>query len=234
MMLDGRAERFEIFVSWYLRFNGYFTAPGFVVHAGDDPGRISKGAVGNLTEVDTLAVRLPFSREESGIRFPTDQNLLDGAEGRFDVVIAEVKSGEGNSPNRIWRRGETAPLEYLLRFVGWHGDVAKIGEAAKQLSQCYVFEESNFRIRYIVFAEKTDHVWHDKGIRYITFGNCIHFLSEERGQCWANSGIGRRSMHDQWNPVINCIFRIANDSSLDAQLRREKIWGVLDKGLNVR
>ena len=104
-MLDSCAERFETFVTWYLRFNGYFTTPSFVVHAGYDPTRISRGAVGNLTEVDTLAVRLPFSREESGIQFPTDRNLLDGAEGRFDVVTAEVKSGEGNSPNRIWRNG---------------------------------------------------------------------------------------------------------------------------------
>jgi hypothetical protein len=41
-MPDGRAERFEIFVTWYLRFNGYFTIPSFVVHAGDDPARISR------------------------------------------------------------------------------------------------------------------------------------------------------------------------------------------------
>ncbi len=85
-MSDGRAERFEIFVTWYLRFNGYFTIPSFVVHAGDDPARISRGAVGSLTEVDTLAVRLPFS-EESGIQFPTDRNLVEGAEGRFDVEL---------------------------------------------------------------------------------------------------------------------------------------------------
>jgi hypothetical protein len=228
-MPDGRAERFEIFVTWYLRFNGYFTIPSFVVHAGDDPARISRGAVGNLTEVDTLAVRLPFSREESGIQFQTDKNLVEGAEGRFDVVIAEVKSGEGNSPNPIWRKGETGPVEYLLRFVGWHSDVAKIEEAAKQLSQRYVFEEPSLRIRYIVFAEQPDQVWQDKGVRYITFDNCIRFLSEERGQCWANSGIGRRSMHSQWNPLINRIFQIANDASLDAPQRRERIWGVLDK-----
>lgn len=127
--------------------------------------------------------------------------------------------------------GETAPVEYLLRFVGWHGDVAKIGEAAKQLSQRYIFEESNLRIRYIVFAEKVDQVWRDKGVRYITFGDCIHFLSEERGQCWANSGIGRRSMHGQWDPLINRIFQIANDASLDAPQRMERIWGALDKGI---
>src|SRR2546426_3035308 len=83
LMPNGRAERFETFVTWYLRFNGYFTVPSFYVHAGDDPKRISGDTVGNLTEVDTLAIRLPYSREESGAQFPIAKNLLEGAEGRF-------------------------------------------------------------------------------------------------------------------------------------------------------
>ena len=35
-MSDERSKRFETFVMWHLRFNGYFTVPSFVVHAGDD------------------------------------------------------------------------------------------------------------------------------------------------------------------------------------------------------
>lgn len=33
---------YEKFLSWYLRFNGYFTVDNFVVHADDDPTRISR------------------------------------------------------------------------------------------------------------------------------------------------------------------------------------------------
>jgi hypothetical protein len=191
---DGRDERFETFVTWYLRFNGYFTVPSFYVHAGDDSDRISGDTVGCLTEVDTLAIRLPHSRESSGTQFPVDRNLVEGAEGRLDVVVAEVKSGESDSPNAVWQKGETAHIEYLLRFVGWQRD-EQVRIAAKRLSEKYVFQEDDIRIRYIVFAQRVDKVWQQKGVRYITFDECIEFLSEERGPCWAHAGIGRRSMH---------------------------------------
>jgi hypothetical protein len=225
-----RSERFEIFVAWYLRFNGYFTVPSFVVHAGDDPTRISGGVVGNRTEVDTIAIRLPYSREESGTLFPTDKNLVEGAPGRFDVVVAEVKSGESNSPNKIWRKGDTSHVEYLLRFLGWHEENNKIAGAANALIARYTFEEPNLRIRYIIFAERVDPIWSGRGVTYITFANCIRFISEERGRCWASSGIGRRSMHDQWNPLIKRIFEIANDASLSSLYRQKEIWRALDEG----
>ena len=108
-MPNGRAERFETFVTWYLRFNGYFTVPSFYVHAGDDPKRISGDTVGNLTEVDTLAIRLPYSREESGAQFPIAKNLLEGAEGRFDVIVAEVKSGKPRSITARRPSGNAVP-----------------------------------------------------------------------------------------------------------------------------
>ena len=222
-MPEGHTERLEIFVAWYLRFNGYFTVPNFVVHAGDDPTRTSRGVVGNRTEVDTIAIRLPYSREESGTPFPTDENLIDGAKGRFDVVVAEVKSGKSNSPNKIWRNGETSHIEYLLRFLGWHEDKDKMAGAAKALIERYTVEEPNLRVRYIIFAERVNATWSGRGVKYITIADCIRFISEERGQCWASSGIGRRSMHDQWNPLIKRVFEIANDASLSSPGRQKKI-----------
>lgn len=60
------ADKHERFVASYLRLNGYFTVPNFIVHAGDDPTRISAGQVGNYTETDILGVRLPHSREITG------------------------------------------------------------------------------------------------------------------------------------------------------------------------
>jgi hypothetical protein len=225
-----RAERFETFVVWYLRFNGYFTVPSFIVHAGDDGTRISRGVVGNRTEVDTIAIRLPYSREGSGTPFVTDKNLVDGADRRFDVVVAEVKSGKSNSPNKIWRNGETSHVEYLLRFLGWHEENDKIALAAKALIEHYSFEEPNLRVRYIIFAELVDSAWSDRGVKYITFADCIRFISEERGQSWASSKIGWRSMHDQWNPLIKRLFEIANDASLNPPRRQEEIRRALDEG----
>ena len=229
-----RAERFEIFVTWYLRFNGYFTVPSFVVHAGDDPTRISGDTIGNLTEIDTIAVRLPYSREGSGTPFQPDPDVVDeGAKNRFDAIVAEVKSGDSNSPNKAWRNHETQHIEYLLRFLGWHKEDPEIKEAADRLAKSYTLEEPkpNLRIRYIVFAKSPDSSWSAKGVKYITFDHCIEFLAEERGQCWANAGIGRCSMHDQWNPLIKRIFQIANDPSLSASERKRTITKVLETGV---
>lgn len=232
-MPKGRAERFEIFVTWYLRFNGYFTVPSFVVHAGDDPTRISGDTIGNLTEVDTIAVRLPYSREGSGTPFPLDNDLVDeAAKDRLDVIFAEVKSGGSDSPNKIWRNGEVSHIEYLLRFLGAQKDDSDIKQAAKQLAEKYIFEgpKPNVRVRYIIFAENADPVWSKKGVNYITFRHCIEFLAEQRGQCWANSGIGRSSMHDQWNPLIKKIFETANNASLSASCRQKYIAKILENG----
>lgn len=55
-------DKYERFVASYLRLNGYFTVPNFIVHAADDPGRVSAGQVGNYTETDILGVRMPHSR----------------------------------------------------------------------------------------------------------------------------------------------------------------------------
>jgi len=129
-----RSRRFETFVTWYLRFNGYFTVPSFVVHAGDDPTRISDDVVGQYTEVDTLAVRLPYSREEAGIRIPTHDRLVDGADGKLDVVVAEVKSGNRAYPNASWQGADkVSNIEYILRFIGLYQDDSKVREVAAAL-----------------------------------------------------------------------------------------------------
>lgn len=230
-MPQDRAQRFETFVTWYLRFNGYFTVPSFVVHAGDDPSRISGDVVGNHTEVDTLAVRLPYSREKSGTQFPTHGALVDGAEGKLDVVFAEVKSGNSNSPNKTWQhKDRISNIEYMLKFLGSHQDDTRIAEVAGSLQHTYSFEEADLRMRYIIFSDTVDKTWSGRGVKYITFNECIRFIGEERGQCWADAGIGRRSMHDQWNELINRIFKVANDAALDSHGRQQEIRKVLETG----
>jgi len=229
-VLQDRAERFEIFVNWYLRFNGYFTVPNFVVHAGSDSSRISGDLVGNLTEVDTIAVRLPYSREESGTPFPLHRTLIEGAEGCFDVVFAEAKSGKSTSPNNVWRTKNLPAIEYLLRFLGWHYEQDRIASVAKELAENYSYRESKLRIRYVVFAEQPNDAWSKKGVKYVTFDDCIRFVAEQRGQCWADSGIGRRSMHDQWNPMVKRLLLVANDGSLSSDARQKNIRSILEDG----
>jgi hypothetical protein len=147
------------------------------------------------------------------------------------VIFAEVKSGRSTVPNKIWKNGQTSHIEYLLRFVGWHKEDAAIAAAAKTIARNYILEEANLRVRYIVFAENVNSAWKKKAVQYIEFDHCICFLAEERGQCWATAGIGRRSMHDQWNPLIKRIFEVANDASIDPTQRRRNIKALLENGV---
>ncbi len=65
----------------YLRLNGFFVT-GFIAHSpvqGD-----------NLTEVDALAIRMPYSAEPE--REVGPHTLLDFSSDRTDLVICEIKS----------------------------------------------------------------------------------------------------------------------------------------------
>ncbi len=117
-------DNYERFVRWYLRFNGYFTIENFIIH---NPERISDGLVGNYTESDILAVRMPYSTEVVGqLRIGNHGVLTLGAAGRHDLVIAEVKSKKDNQPNDTWKLDHESlpdrftPIEYTLRFFGIH------------------------------------------------------------------------------------------------------------------
>lgn len=228
MVAPNHARRFETFVTWHLRFNGYFTVPAFVVHAGDDPTRISDGVVAPKTEVDSLAVRLPYSREESGAVFPLHRALVDGSQGRFDIVIAETKSGKGNSPNATWwQEQKVSNIAYVLRYIGWFENEKKINDVSREIQKNYRYETQEMRIRYIVFSKEIDRTWSKKGVQYITFADCIDFLAD-RGECWQKAKIGSRSVHDQWDPLMKDIFQIANNLALDRRMRHDRIWGLLN------
>jgi len=150
-------DNYERFVRWYLRFNGYFTIENFIVH---NPERISGGMVGNYTESDILAVRMPYSKEIVGQLQIADHGILtNGAEGRHDVVIAEVKSKKGNQPNDVWKLDQESapemftPVEYVLRFIGLYQE-HDISAIARTLGVSHSYKDARCRIRYIVFARE--------------------------------------------------------------------------------
>ena len=72
----------EDLVSLYLRLNGFFVTQGFIVHSSDH-GR-------NLTELDVLALRLPFNSEPE--REISHDPLLQLADNNTELFLCEVKS----------------------------------------------------------------------------------------------------------------------------------------------
>lgn len=84
------ADNYERFVRWYLRFNGFFTIENFYVH---NPQKVYREHVGDDTETDILGIRMPYSGEIAGpVRIANHEPLVAGANGRLDIVVAEVKN----------------------------------------------------------------------------------------------------------------------------------------------
>jgi len=202
---------YEKYASWYLRFNGYFTIDNFVVHAANDENRISRGIIAPYTETDSLALRMPYSAEIAGnLRIANHDLLVDNQNERFDVVVAEVKSGNLNQPNAVWRNKNLVPIKYIVRFVGLYEE-SLIDKVANELASRYSYEDERSRIRYIIIANEPNQHYLDQGVKYITFPQITQFIVEVRGQSWLESGIGVASVHYQWDEQINKIFEIAND-----------------------
>jgi hypothetical protein len=217
---------YEKLTSWYLRFNGYFIVDNFIVHAADDVTRISDGVIAPHTETDSIAIRMPYSSEIAGsLEIANHDILVEGQNERFDIVIAEAKSGNNNKPNPVWRNRVVDVIKYIVRFVGLYVNEDQIKEVANELCANYFYEDEKSRIRYIIFANEPNQHYSGQGIKYITFSQIAQFLVETRGQCWIESGIGVASVHYQWDEQINRIFTIANDFE---RLLSERQSAILD------
>jgi hypothetical protein len=221
----------EEFIRQYLRLNAYFGIDNFIIHAADDPERITaNGKIGNYTETDFLGVRLPYSSEMSGQLFiANDPPLVEGINEKIDIVIGEVKTGGQDKPNPTWKHPERIyPKEYILKFVGLYKDGKEISSIAKYLSENYKYEDDRARIRYIVFSESENKHYKGKGVTYITYEHIIDFLTELRGQSWTAANIGVSSLHNQWPALLQQIFEIANDCTIEMNIRKTKIKEILD------
>lgn len=217
-------EKYERFVRWYLRFNGYFTIDNFIVHAADDPSRISRNHIAPHTETDILGIRMRYSREIAGsLYIANHEPLVSGQHERFDAVIAEVKTGKSNKPNDVWKHGKIDPIEYIIRFIGLYDDESTLTRIASELATNFSYENDQARIRYVIFAEEANEHYKKKKIKYITYSEIIDFLVETRGQSWIYAGIGVASVHQQWDPLINRVFEIANDQQIPIEQRYQAV-----------
>lgn len=217
------AQRTEDFVRWFLRFNGYFSIENFIVH---DPSHTKCGYVGQQTESDILAIRMPYSSEQAGpLRIANYQPLVSDRFGKFDIVIAEAKSGDTNQPNGVWREHSKDSVKYLLQFIGFYNE--NLAEAVSSLAQHYCYEDGHHRCRYIVVSPKPNEDYASKGVTYFTYRHLAEFLVEVRGQCWIETNIGVASVHHQWDPMIRTIFEIANCQEETVDERVNRVFDVI-------
>ena len=178
--------------------------------------------------MDTIGLRMPHSREVTGAKHIVNHPaLVDGAVGKVDVIIAEVKSGNDSTPNRVWKSNDPDPaISYLVRFIGVHAEV-EIGPVAQSLASTFRFEDDRCRIRYVMFSRQPNADYQQRGVTYMTFDDAISFIVEVRGQSWFNAGIGVASSHSQWDELLIQLFAIANKLELSVNQRVDEIRSML-------
>ncbi len=223
----------ELLVRWYLRFNGYLGVENFVVHQTLQGGNVQVG------ETDTLAVRFPHSREDPGFPLQTDPKLLDNravTHGLVDFVVAEVKGGQNDTLNRVWRPpADPVKIDrvgYMIRWLGAFSDESLIRTVATELQASHSALQDQFLFRVVMFAHK---VQPKLSLRQVTFHDIADFLVHVRAPCWQDRGFGARSPHNQWHPLIKDIWKIADpQAGPDSQVKLQAILEHLEKAAEQR
>jgi hypothetical protein len=171
---------------------------------------------------------MPYSSEVAGsLCIVNHEPLVHQQNGRYDVVIAEAKSGNSNTPNSVWRNQVLEPIEYIVRFIGLCESEDEIRQIASRIASDYCYEDNRVRFRYILFSETSNKHYSERGVTFISYAQIIEFLVEIRGPCWIDSGIGVSSIHPQWDDLINQIFEIANNFDISKDERMGQITAML-------
>jgi|GEM_PF-3082274 len=221
MKIDSR--KFELLTKWYLRLNGYFTVGNFVIHAADDSTRISNGTVGNYTDIDVLGIRMPFHFEKTGELEIENDTKLNCVE-KIDIIIAECKTGNQNGLNKIWTDKNAQAIEYLIKFCGIFKCENEIKNISSTLIDKLIYEDEKHRIRVVLFGETKPT---DDKLNFISLKEILNFLIVDRGGCWTENDIGIKSIHNTWDNLINEIFKVSNNQTIDRENKENQILKIL-------
>ena len=202
------ANRFELLATWYLRFNGYFTVPDFVVHKDyrNRPGG---------TDADVLAVRFPHSCEyQRRFEFDHDPDLVT-ADKKIDLVICEVKKGLCDL-NEPWLTAERRNVEYVLRWMGFEVDEGKIARIAGELYSRGICETagSGCSVRFVAIGgtENPDLKERMPSVSQILHMDVIQFL--RRRFTTGCEGISRQN----WDTAVVEFANLCNHADIGALL----------------
>lgn len=221
-------DPYELFVKWYLRLHGYLSVENFVIH---EPlqGRVQQGG-----EIDLLAVRFPFSREEpnNGFAFELDPTLIDEdvLTGKLtDFVIAEVKSAK-DTLNDLWKPPtddvKLRRTEYLVRWLGFADTPVAVRQIAEGLQAKRIAHLGGFRIRLLYFGPAVHPEVKKLGVPQFTHTQIAEFFISPRASCYRDRGIANRSAHSQWHPLIRDIWKLA-DPARQSDNKRDDILSLL-------
>lgn len=190
-------ERTEELVEWYLRLNGYFIIPNFILHPLMPCGS-------QRTEIDLLGVRFPYqsevvcNSEGKRLKMENDEKLIDN---RFlDCLIVSVKGIK--SEVEINRKiKEFQNLKDVIKRFGFVGSEENIADVAKELSREKKAVMDQFQIRFLGIAgkfnkySKTKQIIFKEIIEFILTRFRAYYRHKADTEQW--SGIGKEML-------INC------------------------------
>ncbi len=152
---------------WFYRLNGYFIIRNFVIH--NIPGnRITSGS-----DVDLLAIRFPYVREEVGGQeddwHPTITNFIN--DNAISALIVEVKSGR-NNPDDLFLRED---IQYVLPRFGCFAEIPEEDINNIETNSDYLKQPENIRVSKILVSED---IVQDDRFNSISLGEMRDFIRE--------------------------------------------------------
>jgi hypothetical protein len=190
-----RAMSHELLTLWFLRLNGYFCVPNFIIHPGA-PGP-------QRTDADILAVRFPYCSEVAGAPMPQDQSFV--LPHRIDFLIAEVKAGECRL-NGPWAAPGKRNVQYVLGWMGFLPE-AKVEAVAESLYQRKKWEDpqDQLSVRIACFGGSLSSTSGMREVLQRTHLQSVEFIVD-RFQTFDTE----KADHKQWDPFITKLFEMAS------------------------
>lgn len=190
---------YEFLTLWFLRLNGYFCVPNFIIHP-DAPGP-------QRTDADILAVRFPHCSEVAGAPLPQNDSFV--VPDRIDFLIAEVKSGRCQL-NGPWADPTKGNVEYVLRWMGFVDEDSRLQRMARALYQEKWWRDSEgpYGVRIACFGRSVSDAEGMKGVLQRTHLQSIHFMIDRFRRFDT-----RKADHKQWDPFIRKVFAMADQGA---------------------
>ena len=224
---------------WYFRVNGCFTFTNFIIHP--DQGR------GQRTDVDIMAVRLPYRSEllENPMR---DDDVLLPEGNRIRVILAEVKMGTCNL-NGPWTERERANMQRAVKAAGpFPPD--KVEEAAEALYRHGFYQDDRSTMTLFCVGKKENKEIKQKypKVPQLTWPHILGFLydrftayqeqkhSNSQWDCWGR-GLYRTSVNSESKEtfVSSIIIDVDNNRPqrrLNKKPKYAKLWRNIQDRLN--
>lgn len=182
----------EELANWFLRLDGFFTIPNFVVHP-------TEGGRPQRTDADVLAIRYPDRVEVVGGKPLQDDSRFLAAAPLF--VIAEVKAGKCRL-NGPWTRPADRNVHLVLQAAGIVR-ASEIEPMARALYEQKRFKSANVNAILTCFGAEADASL-GAGVLQISWAEVAEFIFRR----YKRYQSAKRD-HQQWPKVGRVLWELA-------------------------